>query len=71
MDLNAWINDPPSESSEEEDVQLTGIGATDIFVNADRVADGIYSTNTHSKQIELTEDELEMVSIFPLSYIPM
>ncbi|XP_069693426.1 AP-3 complex subunit delta-1-like [Periplaneta americana] len=59
LDLDMWINDPPSESSEEEDMPLIGVGATDIFVKTDRLTDGMYSTNNQNKQPELTEEELE------------
>jgi len=57
LDLDVWINDPPSESSEDEDV--SDVGAHDIFVKIDRLADGMSSTNNHNKQSELTEEELE------------
>ena len=60
LDLDLWINDPPSESSEDEDV--SDIGAHDIFVKTDRLADGISSTDNHNKQSELTEEELEKVN---------
>jgi hypothetical protein len=56
-----WINDPPSESSEDED--MAGVGGHDIFVKADNLTDGIYGANNHSKQSELTEEELEKVSV--------
>lgn len=55
-----WINDPPSESSEDE--VMPGVGAVDIFVKSDRLTDGMYSANNHNKQAELTEEELEKVS---------
>lgn len=55
-----WINDPPSESSEDEDV--SDVAARDIFVKIDRLGDGIPSTNNHNKQSELTEEELEKVN---------
>jgi hypothetical protein len=61
LDLDMWINDPPSESSEDEDI--AGVGARDIFVKADNVTDGIYGGGNHSKQPELTEEELERVSV--------
>jgi hypothetical protein len=57
LDLDLWINDPPSESSEDED--MPGVGATDIFVKTDRLTDGMYNAN---KQPELTEEELEKVN---------
>lgn len=57
LDLDLWINDPPSESSEDEDV--SDVGARDIFVKIDRLADGISSANNHNRQSELTEEELE------------
>jgi len=60
LDLDLWINDPPSESSEDEDV--SDVAARDIFVKTDRLADGISSTNNHNKQSELTEEELEKVN---------
>jgi hypothetical protein len=60
LDLDLWINDPPSESSEDEDV--SDVGARDIFVKIDRLADGISSANNHNKQSELTEEELEKVN---------
>jgi hypothetical protein len=56
-----WINDPPSESSEDED--MAGVGAPDIFVKADNVTDGMYGANNHNKQPELTEEELEKVNV--------
>jgi hypothetical protein len=37
------------------------VGAHDIFVKIDRLADGISSANNH-KQSELTEEELEKVN---------
>ncbi|KAJ9584594.1 hypothetical protein L9F63_021064 [Diploptera punctata] len=60
LDLNEWINDPPTESSDndDDDIQLAGVGATDIFLRSDRLGDGMYSSNSR-KQVELTEDELE------------
>jgi len=61
LDLDLWINDPPSESSEDEDVSDI-VGAHDIFVKTDRLADGISSTNNHNKHSELTEEELEKVN---------
>jgi hypothetical protein len=56
-----WINDPPSESSEDEDMARGG--GRDIFVKADNLTDGIYDANNHNKQLELTEEELEKVSV--------
>lgn len=41
---------------------MSVVGARDIFVKIDRLADGISSTNNHNKQSELTEEELEKVS---------
>ena len=38
------------------------VGAHDIFVKTDRLADGISSTNNHNKHSELTEEELEKVN---------
>ncbi|GLH07566.1 AP-3 complex subunit delta-1 [Gryllus bimaculatus] len=66
LDLDAWINDPPSESSEEDDdddstAVLRGINTTDIFVKSDRIVDGYYGLNNKSdKTPEPTEEELEM-----------
>jgi hypothetical protein len=61
LDLDMWINDPPSESSEDEN--LAGVGARDIFVRADNMTDGIGGGSNHNKQPELTEEELERVSV--------
>lgn len=60
LDLDSWINDPPSESSEDEDIP--GVGATDIFIKTDRMTDGLYNADNHNKQPELTEEELEKVN---------
>jgi hypothetical protein len=59
LDLDLWINDPPAESLEDEDI--SSIGAHDIFVKTDKLADGMYNANNHKKQPELTEEELEKV----------
>jgi hypothetical protein len=68
LDLDMWINDPPSESSEDED--MAGVGGPDIFVKADSLTDGMYGANNHNKQPELTEEELERVSVLgSVSYI--
>jgi hypothetical protein len=61
LDLDVWINDPPSESSEDED--MAEVGALDIFVKADNLTDGMYGGSNHNKQPELTEEELEKVSV--------
>lgn len=60
LDLDLWINDPPSESSEDEDIP--GIGAVDIFVKTDKLTDGMYNADNYNKQPELTEEELEKVN---------
>ncbi|PNF29931.1 AP-3 complex subunit delta-1 [Cryptotermes secundus] len=57
LDLDMWINDPPSESSEDED--MAGVGGPDIFVKANNLTDGMYGENNHNKELELTEEELE------------
>ncbi|XP_063231721.1 AP-3 complex subunit delta-1 isoform X2 [Bacillus rossius redtenbacheri] len=57
LDLDAWINDPPSESSTEED-QDSGNEIADIFVKSDRISDGYFGTNNR-KVPELTEEEME------------
>ncbi|XP_014232130.1 AP-3 complex subunit delta-1 [Trichogramma pretiosum] len=51
LDLDSWINDPPSESSDSEDVDMN-----DIFVKSDKV-----NENNHSKRpsYEPTMEELE------------
>nr|CAD7457495.1 unnamed protein product [Timema tahoe] len=57
LDLDAWINDPPSESSEDEDQKIS-VGANDIFVKSDK--DSYYNSNNH-KKTELTEEEMEIL----------
>nr|CAD7255948.1 unnamed protein product [Timema shepardi] len=56
LDLDMWINDPPSESSEDEDQKIS-VGANDIFVKSDK--DSYYNSNNH-KKTELTEEEMEI-----------
>nr|CAD7586612.1 unnamed protein product [Timema genevievae] len=57
LDLDVWINDPPSESSEDEDQKIS-VGANDIFVKSDK--DSYYNSNNH-KKTELTEEEMEIL----------
>lgn len=53
LDLDVWLNDPPSESEEEEDE----VYRKDIFVKAD-------SSSKHKKEkYEPSEEELQRVCI--------
>ncbi|XP_012260262.2 AP-3 complex subunit delta-1 [Athalia rosae] len=50
LDLDAWINDPPSESSDSEDLDMN-----DIFVKIEKPSDSYRKQNT----VELTPEELQ------------
>ncbi|XP_046474561.1 AP-3 complex subunit delta-1 isoform X1 [Neodiprion pinetum] len=50
LDLDAWINDPPSESSDSEDLDMN-----DIFVKTERPSDSYRKQNV----VELTSEELQ------------
>lgn len=53
LDLDAWINDPPSESEEEEDEAFR----REIFIKTD-------SSSKHKKEkYEPSEEELQRVTI--------
>ncbi|KAG7209490.1 hypothetical protein KM043_015576 [Ampulex compressa] len=47
LDLDSWINDPPSESSDSEDLDMN-----DIFVKADRVSDGFNKRDSSEPTLE-------------------
>lgn len=51
LDLDSWINDPPSESSDSEDVDMN-----DIFVKAEKGSDN----QTKRQSYEPTAEELEI-----------
>ncbi|XP_066997437.1 AP-3 complex subunit delta-1 [Anabrus simplex] len=68
LDLDSWINDPPSESSDDGEELECGLGkikgmqSTDIFVKSDRLTEGynLYKIANKSNKIEEpTEEELE------------
>ncbi|KAK7071500.1 AP-3 complex subunit delta-1, partial [Halocaridina rubra] len=52
LDLDAWINDPPSESEDEEEEEE--VGKADIFVKSDAS-----SKDRRKEKYEPTEDELQ------------
>ncbi|XP_058809166.1 AP-3 complex subunit delta-1 [Phymastichus coffea] len=51
LDLNSWINDPPSESSDSDDVDMN-----DIFVKSEKTNDSYHTRPSY----EPTAEELEM-----------
>lgn len=50
LDLDAWINDPPSESSDSEDLDMN-----DIFVKTEKISDSHHKPHA----VELTPEELQ------------
>ena len=51
LDLDSWINDPPSESSDSEDMDMN-----DIFVKSEKVGDSYNKRQSY----EPTAEELEI-----------
>lgn len=51
LDLDAWINDPPSESSDSEDLDMN-----DIFVKIEKASDSYRKQHV----VELTPEELQL-----------
>lgn len=62
LDLDTWINEPPSESSEDEEYQ-----GTDVFIKSDKHQfnkENYYNENKY----EPTEEELQKVCNKFVSY---
>lgn len=54
LDLDSWINDPPSESSDSEDLDMN-----DIFIKAEKPNDSYSKRNSSEPSLEELERRLE------------